>query len=134
MKTVKEKYYEYKESVDKGYGGLIHEITDYVNELEQQETALKSIFEELISECILMPYEHLYYINRIKSVLSNDSASTQKVKVECDGAKECPRYICPVHTDMRCCKYCNEKEQCINSCWFQEDGCTLIKHAEEGKD
>ncbi len=37
MTPVKEAYYNYKESVEKGYaGGLISEITDYVKELEAE--------------------------------------------------------------------------------------------------
>ena len=37
MTPAEEAYYNYKESVEKGYaGGLISEITDYVKELEAE--------------------------------------------------------------------------------------------------
>lgn len=42
--NLKQKYYDYKNSVDNNYaGGLISEITDYVNYLERKIEILQSI-------------------------------------------------------------------------------------------
>lgn len=38
--SAKDEYYNYKESVDKDYGGLTSVITDYVEELEQDKSEM----------------------------------------------------------------------------------------------
>ena len=47
------------------------QLCNRVDKAEADKAELEVIFQELISECILMPYEHLYYINRIKDIISN---------------------------------------------------------------
>jgi len=69
MSEVKEKYYAYKESVDKGYaGGLIPEITDYVIYLEEKNTELqrqKNSFHEVAR---ILEYRYTELLNIIKKI------------------------------------------------------------------
>ena len=66
---MKEKYYAYKESVDKGYaGGLIPEITDYVIYLEEKNTELqrqKNSFHEVAR---ILEYRYTELLNIIKKI------------------------------------------------------------------
>ena len=51
MTPAEKAYYDYKESVDKGYsGGLIPEITDYVDELREERDTVARFNKGLADE------------------------------------------------------------------------------------